>query len=297
MTDDRPLRIALQGELGSFSDEAIEQLWGGDAVRVPYRDFSEVTAAVAAGTADRGILPVENTIVGSVHGSVDAMGATTGLFAIAETVVAVHHCLLAAPGVTLDTIESVMSHPVALAQCGRFFAAHPQLAVHPVYDTGGAAMDVSRVADPALAAVASRRAALHYDLDVVRADIEDRPDNQTRFLAIANAPASLPPGTPARTMLTLTTADVPGALLHALAPLAAHGVNIRRLDARPTGEPWCYRFFIEFDHQSGDTDAAAVVREIAAAADSRFLGSFPRWMPGRRDSVGWTPLTSARIPP
>lgn len=285
---DRPLRVALQGELGSFSDEAIQQLWGAEAVRLPYRDFADVTTSVASGIADRGILPIENTIVGSISGSHDAISATPGLRAVAETVVEVHHCLLAARGTTLETLTTVFSHPVALAQCGRFFAAHPELSVQAVYDTAGAAMDVSRVHDPNLGAIASRRAAHHYELDVIAADIEDRPDNQTRFLAIAMAPAMLSAGTPARTMLTLTAADRPGALLHALAPLAVHGVIIRRLESRPTGEPWSYRFFIEFDHQSGDAEAEAVVREIAAAAaDMRLLGTYPRWSPGRRGSVGW----------
>lgn len=285
---DRPLRIALQGELGSFSDEAIQQLWGAEAVRLPYRDFADVTTSVASGIADRGILPFENTIVGSISGSHDAISATPGLCAVAETVVAVHHCLLAARGTTLETLTTVFSHPVALAQCGRFFAAHPELAVQAVYDTAGAAMDVSRVHDPALAAVASLRAAHHYELDVLCADIEDRPDNQTRFLAISMAPATLSPGTPARTMLTLTAADRPGALLYALAPLATHGVIIRRLESRPTGEPWSYRFFIEFDHAAGDADATEVVGEIAAAAaDMRLLGTYPRWSPGRRGSIGW----------
>lgn len=285
---DRPLRIALQGELGSFSDEAIQQLWGADAVRLPYRDFADVTTSVASGIADRGILPIENTIVGSISGSHDAISATPGLCAVAETVVAVHHCLLAAKGTMLESITTVFSHPVALAQCGQFFAAHPELGVQAVYDTAGAAMDVSRVRDPNLAAVASRRAAHHYELDVICADIEDRPDNQTRFLAIAMAPASLPAGTPARTMLTLTAEDRPGALLHALAPLAAHGVIIRRLESRPTGEPWSYRFFIEFDHDAGDAEATAVLAEItAAAADMRLLGTYPRWSPGRRGSIGW----------
>lgn len=294
MSDRAPLRIALQGELGSFSDEAIRQLWGGDVERLPYRDFADVTASVAAGIADRGVLPIENTIIGSITGAHDALSAMPGLFAVAETVVAVHHCLLVAPGTAFETVREVLSHPVALEQCGRFFAEHPQLEVHAVYDTAGAAMDVSKVADPTMAAVASRRAAQHYGLDVIRADIEDRPDNQTRFLAIARAAQPLPPGTPARTMLLLTTPDSPGALLHALQPLARHGVSIRRLDSRPTGEPWSYRFFIEFDHQVGDAAAEAVVREIARAAGVvRLLGTYPRWEAGRRGSVGWVPDSAA----
>lgn len=272
------LRVAFQGELGSFSDEAIQQLWGGDVERVPYRDFADVTASVASGIADIGVLPIENTIVGSIAGTHDAISAMPGLFAVAETVVAVHHCLLATPGTDFGQLTTVLSHPVALAQCGRFFAEYPQLEVHAVYDTAGAAMDVSRVADPTMAAVASVRAAQHYGLQVLRADIEDRNDNQTRFLAIARAAEPLPAGTPARTMVIIKTADTPGSLLHALTPLSRHGVNIRRLEPRPTGEPWSYRFFMEFDHQAGDTAAEAVVRDIAAsAAETRLLGTYPRW--------------------
>ncbi|MHB1298263.1 MAG: prephenate dehydratase [Gemmatimonadaceae bacterium] len=272
------LRVAFQGELGAFSDEAIQQLWGGDVERVPYRDFADVTASVASGIADIGVLPIENTIVGSIAGTHDAISAMPGLFAVAETVVAVHHCLLATPGTDFGQLTTVLSHPVALAQCGRFFAEYPQLEVHAVYDTAGAAMDVSRVADPTMAAVASVRAAQHYGLQVLRADIEDRNDNQTRFLAIARAAQPLPAGTPARTMVIIKTADTPGSLLHALTPLSRHGVNIRRLEPRPTGEPWSYRFFMEFDHQVGDTAAEAVVRDIAAsAAETRLLGTYPRW--------------------
>lgn len=289
MTQRARLRIAFQGELGSFSDEAIQQLWGGDVDKLPYRDFADVTASVASGIADRGVLPIENTIVGSIAASHDSISAMPGLFAIAETVVAVHHCLLATPGTTFDQLTTVLSHPVALAQCGEFFAEHPQLEVHAVYDTAGAAMDISKVAEPTMAAVASRRAALHYGLDVVRADIQDRPDNQTRFLGVARAPSPLPAGTPARTMVILTTNDTPGALLFALEPLAKHGVNVRRFESRPTGEPWSYRFFIEFDHQVGDEAAEAVVREISAAAgETRLLGTYPRWGAGRRGSIGWS---------
>lgn len=289
MTTDRRLRIALQGELGSFSDEAIQQLWGGDVERLPYRDFADVTAAVASGVADRGVLPIENTIVGSISQSHDALSAMPGLFVVAETVVSVHHCLLASHNTTFDRVTTVLSHPVALAQCGKFFAEHLQLEVHPVYDTAGAAMDVSRVDDPQLAAVASRRAAAHYDLAILHADIEDRPDNQTRFIAISRTPAPLPAGTPARTMISLTTEDRPGSLLHALTPLARHGANIRRLEPRPTGEPWSYRFFIEFDHQVGDAAAEAVVRDIAAVAvETRLLGTYPRFGAGRRGSIGWS---------
>jgi prephenate dehydratase len=228
VSDRARLRIAFQGELGSFSDEAIQQLWGGDVSRLPYRDFADVTASVVAGVADRGVLPIENTMAGSIAGSHDALSGLPGLHVVAETVVAVHHCLLATPGTAFENITTVLCHPVAMAQCKDFFATNPQLEVHPSYDTAGAAMDVSKVADPTVAAVASRRAALHYELTVLRPDIEDRPDNQTRFLGIASAPQPLPADTPARTMFVIRTGDSPGALLEALLPLAKHLAGKRR---------------------------------------------------------------------
>lgn len=289
MSDRARLRVAFQGELGSFSDEAIQQLFGGDVQRLPYRDFADVTASVASGVADRGVLPIENTMAGSIAGAHDAISALPGLHVVAETVVAVHHCLLGTPSTEFEQITTVLCHPVALAQCTQFFAEHTHLEVHPSYDTAGAAMDVSKVADPTVAAVASRRAALHYDLKVLRANLEDREDNQTRFLAISRAPLPLPEQTPVRTMFVVRTGDTPGSLLRVLQPLARHGVSIRRLESRPTGEPWSYRFFIEFDHLVGDDASEAVIGELTSAAlETRMLGTYPRWGAGRRGSIGWS---------
>ena len=283
-----PLRIGFQGELGAFSEEAIQQLWGGDVTAVPFREFLDVAHALSHGEVDRGVLPIENTIVGSVQVAHDVIDGTPGIHAIAETVVAVHHCLLGPPGAKFDLVKDVFSHPIALAQCGLFFRANPRLTVHAVYDTAGAAVDVSNLADPGFAAVASRNSARRYNLDVLVPDIEDRPDNQTRFLAFSRMPMPLPVGTPARTMLLLTTRDVPGALLEALSPLARHGVNVRRIETRPTGEPWSYRFFVEFDHEVGDTAADAMVKEIGLLAnDVRLVGTYPRFAAGRRGSIGW----------
>lgn len=188
------LRVAFQGEIGSFSDEAIEQLYGGDAQRLPCRGFAEVTAAVAAGSAERGVLPIENTLVGSIAGARDAISAAPGLHVVGETVVAVRLCLLGLADTSFAQIRSVRSHPVALAQCRRFFAEHPQLAVHPAYDTAGAAMDVSTAGDPTCAAIASRRAAQRYSLQILTPDIQDCADNQTRFLVLARAALPLPDG-------------------------------------------------------------------------------------------------------
>ncbi len=283
-----PIRVAFQGELGAFSEEAIQQLWMGDAEAVPRRDFGDVIAAVTQGTADRGVIPIENTIIGGIATAHDAIAASEGLHVIAETVVNVHHCLLGPPGSTFESVKGVFSHPVALAQCHAFFAKHKQFEVHAVYDTGGAAMDVSNVGDPEYAAVASRAAGRRYKLQVLAADIEDRADNQTRFLVLAKAPAALPVGTPVRTTLIFAHEDRPGALLRVLEPLARHGVDIRRMETRPTGDPWSYRYFVEFDHACGEPVADTVISEMMAVSRHlRRLGTYPRWNPGRRGSIGW----------
>ena len=271
-------RVAFQGELGAFSEEAIGQLWPGAATPVPMREFLDVARAVERGEVEFGLLPIENTLAGSVVGSYDALTTCASLHVVAETVVAIHHCVLGVRGARLDALRSVESHPVALAQCGRFLREHPRIEARAAYDTAGAARDVAARGDPCAAAIAGRAAAAHYDLDILAADIEDRPDNQTRFLAVARAAAALAPETPARTALILTTANVPGALLRVLQPIAEHGLNMSKLESRPTGEPWSYRFFVEIDHTAGEPAERAAIASVRQVTESlRVLGSYPRW--------------------
>lgn len=290
-----PLHVAYQQELSSFGEEAAHQLWGGSAELLPLQDFADITAAVASGTAQRGVLPVEHTILGSVQASHDAIDSAPTIHAVAETVVPSHLCLLGAPDAPLDAVRDVFCHPVALSQCTRFFRKHSRITVHSVLDTGASVVDVENLADPQFAVVATRVSLLSHSLAVVAPDIQNRPDAQTRFLAIAEDRQSLPPGTPVRTTILVTVGDVPGALLRALEPLASHGVNIRRLEGRPTGEPWCYRFFVEFDHESGDAEIDRVIEKVhEAGRDVRLLGTYPRWNAGRRGSIGWK---SGSLPP
>lgn len=273
-----PPSVAFQGELGAYSEEGVMQFWNGRAVPVPRREFRDVARAVETGETDYGLLPIENTLAGSVVGSYDALAACEALHVVGETTVAIHHCVLAPPGAELGRMERVASHPVALAQCARFLGERPRLHVEAAYDTAGAARAVAERGDVTAAAIAGRAAAARYALHILAADIEDRPDNQTRFLAIARAPVQLEAGTPARTALLLTTRNVPGALLRVLAPLARHGINLSTLQSRPTGEPWSYRFFVEMDHDAGDPGALAALEEIRTVTESlRVLGSCARW--------------------
>ena len=268
-------RIAFQGELGAFSEQAIAQLWPDETLPVPMRDFIDVARAVEDGDAELGLLPIENTLAGSVIGSYDAIAACPALHVVAETVVAIHHCVLAPRGATLASVRTVESHPVALAQCARFLREHSWLEARASYDTAGAASDVAARGDETSAAIAGRPAAERYGLQILAADIEDRPDNQTRFLAIARSPLALEPGTPARTGLMLTTDNAPGALLRVLEPLAEHGINLSKLESRPTGEPWTYRFFLEMEHSAGDERAEEALDAVRRASRSlRVLGTY-----------------------
>ena len=270
-------RIAFQGELGAFSEQGVAQLWQ-DSEPVPMREFIDVARAVESGEVDFGLLPIENTLAGSVIGSYDALFTCDGLHVVAETVVPVHHCVLALPGVTLASLLTVASHPVALAQCERFLRGHPHLVAHAAYDTAGAAREVALRGDPTAAAIAGRPAAERYGLEIVAANVEDRPDNQTRFLAIARSSMPLAAGTPARSVVVLTTDNVPGALVRVLEPLAERGINLSKLESRPTGEPWTYRFFLELEHAAGDEAVPLAFDAVRRVSRSfRLLGTVAVW--------------------
>jgi prephenate dehydratase len=269
-------RVAFEGEFGAFSEEAIARLWP-DAEAVPTRTVGDVARAVSSGTVDAGIMPVENTLAGGVVAAYDALADTTGLHAVGETILAIRQCLMAPAGATLETIDLVESHPVALAQCSMFLARFPHVRAQPTYDTAGAARAVAGARDPRRAAIASRHAATRYGLVILADHIEDRPDNQTRFLAVARDPVRLPQDTPSRTSLVFTTANEPGALLRVLEPLASHHLNLSKLESRPTGEPWTYRFFADIDHAAGDPHLVAALSVITTATQTcRILGTYAR---------------------
>lgn len=282
--------MAFQGGLGAYAEDAIQLLYGAGTEAVPHASHIDALAALRDGTADRALLPVENTITGSIGDAHDAIDCTQGIVAVRETIVSVHHCLLAPHGASVETITTVLSHPVALGQCKEFFRNHPRIQTHGLFDSESAAREVAQLGDPSFGAVAAEPAARRHDLAVLKTDIGDRRDNLTRFLAFARDAVAPPAGTAVRTMIVFTTKDAPGSLLGALQPFASYGVNLRRIDTRPTGEPWSYRFFVELDHEIGNVKADAALRAVArASAGMRFVGTFPRWDAGRRGSIGWSP--------
>lgn len=277
-------RVAFQGEAGAFSEEAIEGLFGrGVAVACPHRDFADVAAAVLAGAAEFGVLPAENSIHGSVSPTYDVL-AGGGLSIIDEIICPIHLCLLVLRGVQQEQLRTVLSHPVALNQCRRFFAQSPGLEAVPFYDTAGAARDVAARADVTTAAVASRAAAARYGLDILASGIEDRPDNQTRFFLVARSGEAqrnveLDRG-PCKVVVMVDAAHRPGSLLGVLAPFAARSINLTRIESRPGPVAWSYHFFVEAVAASGRTELEDALQEVERAADS--VTVFGIFQPQRR---------------
>ena len=173
--------VAFQGAIGAFSHEAVELLWNGAATALPQPDFTAAVHAVLNGDATHAVLPVDNTTIGPILQAREAIEAAAGLHILGHLSLPVRHALMAPTGASIDTLQRVLSHPAALAQCSRFFAAHPHLVAEQAYDTAGAAQEVAHRADPSIAAIAPVTAARLYGLALLAEDIQDRDDNTTSF--------------------------------------------------------------------------------------------------------------------
>lgn len=270
------MRVAFQGEPGAFSEEAAVQLLGEAITTVPRPTFDAAFRAIADGLADALLAPVENTLAGPVVRVYDLL-LESALTITAETILPIEHHLIGCPGATLDGIRSVASHPMALAQCERFFATHPHLKRVPAEDTAGSVREVLSRADESSSAIAGRRAAEHYAGVILASDIQDNPENFTRFFLLRPAAEAPPPSSGARKMsIAMRLAHRPGALLASLEPFAKHGVNLQKIESRPIhGRPWEYQFFLDLEAASiAQLDSAlAAVRQ--ATSDLRVLGLYP----------------------
>ncbi|MEO8909778.1 MAG: chorismate mutase [Gemmatimonadaceae bacterium] len=183
---DLVMRVAFQGERGAYAEGAISAIWRHAVERVPAPTFAATIRAVIVGDADACVIPVENSIVGRVDAGWQAIAAHPEMRNVGEAIVPVRHCLLAPKGATLQGLRSAASHPVALAQCSRFFQDNPSIKATKAFDTAGAAREIAELGDPARAAIASQSAAERYGLSVLEEGIQDRADNQTRFVALVS---------------------------------------------------------------------------------------------------------------
>lgn len=279
------MRVAYQGEPGAYGEEAILRYFGAQPLEpCAMPTFSAVCEAVAAGAADAGVLPLENSLAGTVGDALDALAAGS-LTVIGEVLHPIRHHLLVVPGATTADIDQVTSHWQALAQCQRYLARHRWDLV-PTADTAGAARQLAADGNPRVAAIASQRAAALYHLTIAAREIQDAPHNVTRFAVIArgdDAPEDVRSNGTRRTasaaretLITFETGHRPGDLVRALQVLADAGINVSRIESRPSGDgPWRYRFLIQV---AGD----ATLDPLAAALDGmrdhtrsmRILGSF-----------------------
>lgn len=273
-------RIAFQGEPGAFSQQAIVQLLG-EAVRIePRQRFDQVFAAVRDGEADAAVVPIENTLHGSVHENYDHL-LQHDFPILGETNVRILHNLIAAPGVSFRSIRHVYSHPVALNQCLDFFARNAQIEKMPFYDTAGSVKMLMEDNPSSSGAIASALSAEIYGAKIVKRGIEDDRHNYTRFFLLAKPGAKLHPKNAAKeykTSVVFTTRNAPGSLFRALSAFALRDLNLTKIESRPLrGKPWEYLFYVDLIGRVDDPrfqNALGHLREIAGLL--RVLGSYPR---------------------
>jgi prephenate dehydratase len=273
-----PRPIAYAGEPGAFAEDAVLTAFG-EVSRVAVASFRAVFDAVTSGEAAAGVVPIENVIHGTVRENYDLL-IEHDLCIAGEVVVPVRLCLAALPGQRIEDIERVYSHIQALGQAEAFLRARPWQLLS-TYNTAGAGKAIADGAERGAAAVLSPRAASLFGLEVLADDIGDLPDNRTRFLVLARDGASIPalldPPRFQRTTLVVAVRNKPGTLLAVLRVIAGHGLNMRKLESRPSRErAWEYVFWIDLDGDVSDTDMAAALDEVRGVTTmTRVLGSYP----------------------
>ncbi len=269
------MRVGFQGEPGAFSEAAVLRLLPDAEVR-PFPTFEDVFDAVHDNKVALGVVPIENSIGGSIHRNYDLL-VETDLAIVGEVQVPVVHNLLALPGVRLEDVRRVLSHPQALAQCAGFLRTLKDVEAIATYDTAGSAKMVRDEGRRDTAAIASERAGSLFGLEAIKSGVEDFKDNITRFLAVGRD--RVPLGTPDKTSVVFTLKSEPGALFKALSVFALRGIDLTKLESRPVpGRPWEYRFYVDVAAAREDLSCTRAIVHLAEFADSlRTLGSYPRW--------------------
>ena len=274
MTQVRPKpRVAFQGEPGAFSEEAAVKLLGSQIETIPRTTFEAMFAAIAEGAADFVLAPVENSLAGSVYRCYDLL-LESKLSISAEVILPISHNLIGPPGAALEQVRFVQSHPVALAQCTRFFEAHPQITRVAAEDTGGSVREVVRAGDPQRAAIASRRAAEIYGGCILQSHLEDHHHNYTRFVLLSPKPDESKGAN--KISLVIFLLHQPGALHKALEPLARENINLVKIESRPiVGHPFEYCFYLDLMASPEDRKMQAALEELRRRTkEVRILGCY-----------------------
>ncbi len=251
------MKVAIQGEPGSFSHEAAMRMVPGAEI-VPCSVSAEVFAALTGGAVDAAVIPIENSLAGSVLEHFDLL-LDNDVKVLSEMPLRIRHNLIAAPGVKIGELERVLSHPVALAQCRKFFSAHAGVKASGFYDTAGSVKHIMETADRKLGAIASDAAARYYGAAVLLSGIEDNPANFTRFFLVKRAAEAISDLDSNKVSLAFSVENRPGSLVAALNELSELGTNLTKIESRPVqGKPWQYIFYVDCQVGSNAEAGAAI---------------------------------------
>ena len=266
-------KVAFQGERGSFSEEAACKLLGKGVRGIPCETFAATFRAVSRGRANCCLVPIENTLAGSIYENYDHL-LENRLQIIGEVNLRIVHNLIAFSGTTLAGCRKVYSHPVALAQCTRFLSKHRRIEKIPFYDTAGSVRMLAEKKIKGAAGIASRLAAAYYKGRILRTHLEDHRENYTRFLLLSKSSKSPPKGD--KTSLVFSTRNIPGALLKCLSVFALREIDLTKIESRPLrGRPWEYLFYVDFAGHRNDEKSKNALSHLGEVVNFlRILGCY-----------------------
>jgi chorismate mutase/prephenate dehydratase len=268
------VKVAFQGEKGAYSEAAVYTFFGESAEVKPCRDFKDVFDSVEKHDAQFGVVPIENSLEGSINQTYDLF-LKHDLKVCGEVIIRVSHCLIANPNTSIEEIKTVYSHPQALAQC-RNYLERSGWELIPTYDTAGSAKMLKEKMLTDAAAVASERAAELYGLKILAREIEDNPNNYTRFFVLAKEDAAKTGKD--KTSIIFAAAHKPGSLYNALGEFAKRDINLTKIESRPTKKtPWEYNFYLDFEGHRSEPRCAEVLDALGKyAVFVKILGSYPK---------------------
>lgn len=268
------MKVAFQGEPGAYSEQAVFNYFG-NVVTVPCESFEAMFDSVVSGKSDAALAPIENSLAGSIHQNYDLL-LRHDLHIVGEYLLRVRHCLITNPDVKKEDIKKAISHPQALGQCAGYLR-NLGIKAEQAYDTAGSVKMLKESGARDVAAIASKRAAELYGMQILEEGIEDNAENYTRFLAVGRE--STVPEREAKTSIVFTLKNQPGALFKALSVFALRDLDLTKIESRPLqGKPWEYLFYIDFIGSTHDEVSKRALDHLGEyAVMLRVLGSYPRF--------------------
>ena len=275
VSESETVRVAFQGERGAFSEKAIHRYFSGTVQPLPRKEFRDVFDAVLEGMARYGVIPIENSLSGSIHQNYDLLLQFPDLRIVGEKKIRIVHNLIGLPQCSLEDIQRVYSHPQGLAQCSSFLDKHPGWERVPFYDTAGSVAFVAREGKKECAAIASEEAATVHKMQILKAGIETNARNYTRFVVVAREEFA-DQGRPNQASFVFATPEEPGSLFRALKILADQKLNMKKLESRPIpGKPWEYMFYVDVEVPEETRLFSEAVEDLKEQTDNfRVLGLY-----------------------